>query len=124
MSPSVPHNPTRSVVTSTWSGDMGGSGTSRKCALFGLPGRTQMAFIKAAPSCKRQAASLQLIACCLPLAAAFRLLLRHAVQRAEPPDQIAAMDADDLAVRKNSGEQVERHAIVRIVEGGDEHDAI
>src|SRR6266849_647348 len=52
------------------------------------------------------------------------LLLRHAVQCAEPPDQISAVDADDLAVGEEVSEDVEGEAVVGIVEDGNENEAI
>src|ERR1039457_2014789 len=57
-------------------------------------------------------------------ASSCRLLLRHAVQRAESPDQIAGIDRHDLARRKHIRESVERDAIVRIVEHRYQHRAI
>src|SRR5579872_2631340 len=41
-----------------------------------------------------------------------RLLLRHAVQRAQPEDQIAAGNADRFAPGKELGDRVERDAVV------------
>src|SRR5277367_5761897 len=53
-----------------------------------------------------------------------RLLLRHAVQRAEAEDEIAAGDPDDLASREESGESIESDSIVCIVECGDDDDFV
>jgi hypothetical protein len=44
------------------------------------------------------------------------LLLRHAVDSAQPPDEIAAMDAYYFSLRKQASKNVERDAIVRIIE--------
>ncbi len=44
------------------------------------------------------------------------LLLRHAVERAESPDQFDAVDSDDPSVRKALGQGTQRDAVVRIVE--------
>src|SRR5437660_7805286 len=44
------------------------------------------------------------------------LLLRHTVQSAESPDQIAAIDRHDFACGETFRERVERNTIVRIVE--------
>src|ERR1700733_11233965 len=53
-----------------------------------------------------------------------RLLLRHAMQRAESPDQIAGINRHDFARREKLGESVERNAIIWIVEHRHEHQAI
>src|SRR6185437_11215823 len=53
-----------------------------------------------------------------------RLLLREAVQRAESPDQIDGVDADDFAIGEAAGDDVEGVAVVGIVESGDEYQAI
>src|SRR5262245_49453469 len=45
-----------------------------------------------------------------------RLLLRHAVKRAQPPHHFARTDADDAAVWKELRERTERHGIVAVVE--------
>ncbi len=45
------------------------------------------------------------------------LLLGHAVERAKAPDEVDAVDADDFAVGKDLGEDVEGHAVVGIVKG-------
>src|SRR5713226_9574162 len=52
------------------------------------------------------------------------LLLGHAVERAETEDEVAAGDAHDFAIGKQTGESIERDAIVRIVERRDDHDFI
>jgi hypothetical protein len=46
------------------------------------------------------------------------------VQRALTPDQIQRVQADDGSVRKQVRENVERDAIVRVVEGGDDDRAV
>src|SRR6266567_3897263 len=52
------------------------------------------------------------------------LLLRHAVQRAQPPDQVDGMDADDFAAGEHVGKNAERNAVVGIMEAGHEDEAI
>ncbi len=52
------------------------------------------------------------------------LLLRHAVQSAEAEHQVCGCDADNVAAGKKFGEFVESEAVIRIVECGDEHDAV
>jgi hypothetical protein len=47
-----------------------------------------------------------------------RLLLRHAMDRAQPPDQIAAMYADNLMFREDIAKYVQGDAIMRIIERG------
>jgi len=46
------------------------------------------------------------------------------VQRAQAPDEINRVDADDFAAGKNLGQNVQRHAVVGIVEGGHENQAV
>ena len=46
------------------------------------------------------------------------------MQRAEAPDQVDAVDADDFAVGKELGESVERDAVVWIVKCGHENEAV
>ena len=58
-----------------------------------------------------------------PLSVA-RLLLGHAVESAEAEDEIAAGDADDFAAGEKTGEGVECDAVVRVVEGGDDHEFV
>src|SRR6267378_8331313 len=53
-----------------------------------------------------------------------RLLLRETVERAEAPDEITGVDSYDGTVWEAFPEDAERHAILRIVEGGDEHGGI
>ncbi len=53
-----------------------------------------------------------------------RLLLGHAMQRAESPDQIDAVDADDLAIGKQLGQNVQRHAVVGIMKCRHQHQPI
>src|SRR6266404_611581 len=48
------------------------------------------------------------------------LLLRQAMQRAEAEDKVAAGNANDFAAGKERGESVEGHAIVGVVERGDD----
>src|SRR5688500_5846013 len=50
-----------------------------------------------------------------------RLLLRRAMQRTEAEHQIARVDADDLATRKQVCDDTECDAILRITKGGDQH---
>src|SRR5476649_106266 len=52
------------------------------------------------------------------------LLLRHAVDCPQAPDEISAVDTNDLALRENACKDVKSAAIVRIVEGGNQHQAI
>ena len=53
-----------------------------------------------------------------------RLLLGNAVERAESEDQIAARNSGDFAIWKQARECIQRHAIVRIIESGHEHDLV
>ena len=46
------------------------------------------------------------------------------MHRAEAPDQIDGMDADDLAVGEEAGQGVQSDAVGRVVEGRDEHEAV
>jgi hypothetical protein len=43
-----------------------------------------------------------------------RLLLRHAMQRAESQHQIAAGNSNNFATRKKRSQRIQRHAIARI----------
>ena len=52
------------------------------------------------------------------------LLLGHAVEGAEAPDEVGAVDAGDRAVGEAVGEGVEGDAVVGVVEGGDEDEAV
>ncbi len=52
------------------------------------------------------------------------LLHRHAVQRTEAEHQISTVNADDFARGKQLCERVERDAVVRIVERGNQHQAV
>jgi putative salt-induced outer membrane protein YdiY len=56
---------------------------------------------------------LKLNAICADL---HRLLLRETVQRAETPDQIHGVNADDGAVAEQFTQNAERDAVVRVVE--------
>jgi len=49
-----------------------------------------------------------------------RLLLREAVQRAEAPDQIHGVNADDGTVAEQFTQNAERDAVVRVVERRDD----
>src|SRR5438445_4974049 len=53
-----------------------------------------------------------------------RMLLGHAVDRAETPDQVSAIYSDDFTVRKDVGKDVESYTIVWIIENRDEHEAV
>src|SRR5581483_3663428 len=53
-----------------------------------------------------------------------RLLLGHAVDGAQSPDEVAAVDADDVALGEQIREDVEGYAIVRVVEHRDQHNAV
>src|ERR1700757_4957882 len=53
-----------------------------------------------------------------------RLLLGHTMQRAEAPDQVAGVDGNDFAGREELGQNVEREAVVRVIEYRDENNAI
>src|SRR5215831_20028603 len=53
-----------------------------------------------------------------------RLLLCHAVQGAETPDQLRAVDAHDLAIAEELRERSQRDAIVRVVEGRHQDEAV
>src|SRR5689334_17382314 len=46
----------------------------------------------------------------------FGLLLGHAVERAESPDQLGAVDSGYLAAGERLGEYPQRHPVVRIIE--------
>src|SRR5262249_48604368 len=52
------------------------------------------------------------------------LLLRQAVQGSEPPHQIDRVNADNLMLRQQVRQRVERDAVVRIVERRHEDDAV
>src|SRR6185437_12080089 len=51
-------------------------------------------------------------------------LLRDAVERPEAPHQVGAVDADDLAAGKDSGERGQGSLVPRRVVGGHQHDAV
>src|SRR5437660_12791044 len=53
-----------------------------------------------------------------------RLLLGHAMHGAEAPDQVAGVDGNDFAGREELGQNVQRDAIVRVIEYGNENNAI
>ncbi len=52
------------------------------------------------------------------------LLLSETVQRAEPPNEIDRVNADDLVLRHQLGERVHRDAVVLVVERRHEHRAV
>jgi len=52
------------------------------------------------------------------------LLLCHAVLRAEPPDEVDCINADDLTIRKKLGENSQGNSIVRIVKCGDKDQSV
>src|SRR5689334_20853947 len=54
----------------------------------------------------------------------YRLLLRQTMQCPEAEDQVAAIDADDLAVREDLGQCIEGDAVGRVVEGRNKDDPI
>ena len=51
-------------------------------------------------------------------------LLRHAVEGAESPDEVAGINWHDVAARKHIGQGVECDAVVGIVEDRDQHRSI
>ncbi len=53
-----------------------------------------------------------------------RLLLRHAVDRAEAGDQLGARNSDDLAVRDRLAQDRERAGVAGAAEDRDQHDAV
>src|SRR5215470_15528735 len=53
-----------------------------------------------------------------------RLLLRHAVQCAESPDKVSAVDTYDFAIWKELRENAQGFAVVWIVKGWDEDEAV
>ena len=53
-----------------------------------------------------------------------RLLLGHAVDRAESPYQVSAVDPDNVAIGENIGKSVERNSVVRIIEHRNQDGAI
>ena len=46
------------------------------------------------------------------------------MEGAEAPDEVDGVDTDDLAGGEAGGDDVERAAVVRIIEGGDEDEAV
>src|SRR5262245_33993339 len=52
------------------------------------------------------------------------LLLRQAVERPEAEDQVDAVDADDLAIGEELRQGVQRDAIGRVIEGGNQDQAV
>src|SRR6266705_2697501 len=53
-----------------------------------------------------------------------RLLLRHAVNGAESPNKIPTIDGDYSTSRKNTGNNVERDAVVRVTKDRNQHESI
>src|SRR5664280_3800133 len=53
-----------------------------------------------------------------------RLLLRHAVQRAQSPDEVPAINPDNLTIGKYCGEGIECDPIVGIAEYGHKHQLV
>ena len=53
-----------------------------------------------------------------------RLLLGHAVDRPESPDQISTVNSNHFAVGKDVGQNVERNTIIWIVEDRHQHNSI
>src|SRR5882762_2403444 len=53
-----------------------------------------------------------------------RLLLRHAVHRAQPPYQVAGINGDHPPGREEFSQSVQRDAVIRIIEYGYEYDAV
>ena len=51
-------------------------------------------------------------------------LLGEAVEGAEAPDEVDGVDADDFAGGEAGGDDVERVAVVCVVEGGDEDERV
>src|SRR5579863_3202529 len=52
------------------------------------------------------------------------LLLGHAVHGAEPPDQVAGVNSDDLARREQISKNFEGYAVIGIVENWNQHQAV
>ena len=52
------------------------------------------------------------------------VLLGHAVQSTQAPDQVYAVDADHLVAGKDLGQRVQRHAVMGIVEGRNQDEPI
>ena len=50
--------------------------------------------------------------------------MRHAMDGAESPDEIAAIDGNHRAGRKGFGEDIERYGIVGVAEDGGEYKSI
>src|SRR2546425_12200854 len=53
-----------------------------------------------------------------------RLLLRHAVERAQTPDQVQRRDAHDAPIGKQLLQYGLSYAVVPVVEGRKQHDAV
>src|SRR5258706_2911292 len=97
---------------------MEGDGTSPNRMLLLAPGVTTIAFMA-------EASAPTLPITTYPIASLSpRLLLGHAMDRAQSPDQIAAMDAHYLAVGEDVCKNAECHAIVGVVECRDKHNSI
>src|SRR6266571_1046049 len=59
----------------------------------------------------------------MPALLGSRLLLGHAMERAQTHDEVAACNTDHFAVRKQTRQRIQRHAITRIIEGWNDHDS-
>src|ERR1700743_2691904 len=57
-------------------------------------------------------------------ASAGGLLLGHAMQCAEAPDQVHSVDADDFVRGKEIRKDSKRYPVLWVVEGGHEHEAV
>src|SRR5579864_6249043 len=53
-----------------------------------------------------------------------RLLLRHAVHRAQAPDEVSRINRDDFSGWEKMSQGIERNAIVRAIEYRSQHDSI
>src|ERR1035437_94986 len=51
-------------------------------------------------------------------------LLGEAVEGTQAPDEVDGVDADDFAVGEAGGDDVERAAVIRSIEGGDQYQAV
>src|SRR5713226_9569171 len=60
----------------------------------------------------------------MPALRVSRLLLGHAVERTQTHDEVAACNTDHFAVRKQTRQRIQRHAIIRIIEGWHDHDFV
>jgi len=53
-----------------------------------------------------------------------RAVAGHAVQRAQAPYKVHAVDADHFAARKYLGQNVQRHAVVGVVESRNQNQIV